>query len=907
MANLIDDISSDSLNAETIPFSFDEIYNELKNRLKRKGYDLSEGSNTSMLVDIMAYLVSMLNANTAVNINETLLAYANKTDNIIADARNLGYEIRKSTSYIYELNITVGPGTVIIPQYTQFEANGHNYYYIGEKLVFKDLPEAKEITIRVKEGTLYRSSENPETLEVTIGKTIIDNVETTQYYIDLPYTNIEDDGIFVQVSYYDENGIYHDHEVFTQADEMIYDVDSNHKNKYIRIDNNEYGTPRIYFKYANMGYGLPVGSKVYITLLETSGENGSAGDISDPKIFKCSIPGVAVSKVKLVQEGQPAESNESIKENAPKYYNSNNRLVTVNDYVAACERDARVKKAIVWGGEDEFPVSPGHIWFSFFPSTYTHTFTYDKDSDSWNRNDSTNIISYGSSNDELRTQQINFFTANYISNSEIRYKNYNSNGTLQAKGVWDKLDEIKVPTLEYHHRNPIYCEMSYTIEILKYLLTEDKDKIHEEIFTIIDNCFTGKNESVNFETFDTEYFLASIIKRIDKRITDISGFNIFQKNRLVLNSKTVCSEQVDSGCLDQYIPLAAPYEAYFDENGYLLIDKLPSIDTPDFISYMGEQGNDLYVDWSKIREDIANGIPQEEHKLIVAPVMCKQKDFKLITKDDIDKSRIQLKFKVHPDDCSQKEDKDFTYNGIKIKIFKDEVNDNEDGEIDLSCCTDLNNFTHSFYVDKKDPSIIHLSSDLNLKPGDEVKVDYDSCCGFYYVFNGVKRDILVHLFVDANESGFKNYMYGNTALSGTLSYLYTDDVMYLHTGGRDATPISEYYLTTEADINQKTSYIETYDTTPRSYLYTSDAMYMHSADSYYLTTNGYSVEDPNSVDIYTGSIVREINKLMYSRSPLKMDLFYRNRYLNLNYNSNNFALIKNVIPRLLKVKFNEVI
>lgn len=907
MANLIDEISSDALNAETIPFSFDEIYNELKNRLKSKGYDLSEGSNTSMLVDIMAYLVSMLNANTAININETLLAYANKTDNIIADARNLGYEIRKSTSYIYELNVVVGPGTVIIPQYMQFEANGHNFYYIGEKLVFKDLPDTKEITIRVKEGTLYRSSENPGTLEVTIGKTIIDNVETTQYYIDLPYTNIEDDGIFVQVSYYDENGIYHNREVFTQADEMIYDVDSNQKNKYIRIDNNEYGTPRIYFKYANMGFGLPIGSKVYITLLETSGENGSVGNIDDPTIFKCSVPGVTVSNAKLVQEGQPAESNESIKENAPKYYNSNNRLVTVNDYVTACERDARVKKAIVWGGEDEFPVSPGHIWFSFFPSTYTHTFTYNKDSDSWYRNNSKNILPYGSDNEELRAQQINYFIANYISNSEIRYKNYNSNGVLQAKGIWDKLDEIKVPTLEYHHRNPIYCEMSYTIEILKYLLTEDKDKIHEEIFTIIDDCFTGRNESVNFETFDTEYFLASIIKRIDKRITDISGFNIFQKNRLVLNSKTVCSEQLDSGCFDQYIPLAAPYEAYFDEKGYLLIDKLPNIDTPDFISYMGEQGNDLYVDWSEIREDIKNEIPQEEHKLIVAPVMQKQKDFKLLTKDDVEKSRIQLKFKVHPDDCTQKEDKDFTYNGIKIKITKDNIKDNEEREINLACCTDLNNFVNSFYVDKKDPSYIHLSSDLNLQPGDEVEVEYNACCGFYYVFNGVKRDILVHLFVDSNESGFKNYMYGNTALSGSLSYLYTDDAMYMHTGGRDASPISEYYLTTEADINQKTKYIETYDTTPRSYLYTSDAMYMHSADSYYLTTNGYSVEDPNSVDIYTGSIVREINKLMYSRSPLKADLFFRNRYLNLNYNSNNFALIKNVIPRLLEVKFNEVI
>jgi hypothetical protein len=659
-----------------------------------------------------------------------------------------------------------------------------------------------------------------------------------------------------------------------------------------------------------MGFGLPIGSKVYVTLLETSGEDGDAGSIDDPAVFSCSIPGVAITKATLVQAGQPAESNASIKENAPKYYNSNNRLVTSSDYVSACLRDARVKNAIVWGGEDEFPVSPGHIWFSFFPSAYTHTFTYNKSDDSWHRDDSNNFNTYGS--DNTSTDQINYFTANYISNSEIRCRDFNSNGTLQSKGIWDKLDDIKIPTLEYHHRNPIYCEMSYVIEILKYLLSEDKDKIHEEIFTIIDDCFTGENESVNFETFNTEYFLASIIKRIDKRITDISGFNISQTNRLVLNSKTVCSEQLDSGCIDQYIPLAVPYEAYFDEKGYLLIDKLPNIDTPDFIKYMGESGNDLYVDWSRIREDIANGITQEEHKLIIAPVMCKQKDTNVLSAGEIEKSQLQLRFKIHPDDCSQKEEADFTYNGIKVKIQRAIIDSvgwetGEIQEIDIPLCSDLNNFTQSFYIDKDDPTIIHLSSDLDLHMGDKVLVEYNACCGFYYVFNGIKRDILVHLFIDANESGFRNYMYGNTALASSMSYLYSEDVMYLHTGGRDANPINEYYLTTESDINQTTTYVETYDTTPRSYLYTSDAMYMHSADSYYLTTNGFSVEDPNSVDIYTGPIVREINKLMYSRSPLKLDLFYRNRYLNLNYNSNNFALIKNVIPRLLEVKFNEVI
>ena len=54
----------------------------------------------------MAYLVSMLNANTAVNINETILTLARKRNNVLMDARLLGYEILHKSSYVYRLLIT---------------------------------------------------------------------------------------------------------------------------------------------------------------------------------------------------------------------------------------------------------------------------------------------------------------------------------------------------------------------------------------------------------------------------------------------------------------------------------------------------------------------------------------------------------------------------------------------------------------------------------------------------------------------------------------------------------------------------------------------------------------------------------------------------------------------------------
>ena len=57
----------------TIPFNYDDIYSSVQQKFVDKGYDVQEGSNTMQLVSAMSYLVSMLNANTAINVNENLL------------------------------------------------------------------------------------------------------------------------------------------------------------------------------------------------------------------------------------------------------------------------------------------------------------------------------------------------------------------------------------------------------------------------------------------------------------------------------------------------------------------------------------------------------------------------------------------------------------------------------------------------------------------------------------------------------------------------------------------------------------------------------------------------------------------------------------------------------------------
>lgn len=64
---------------QTIPFTFEEIYKDLEKEFAKLGYDTPfEGSNTAQIITAMAYTISNLNLNTAVNINENLLTLARK-------------------------------------------------------------------------------------------------------------------------------------------------------------------------------------------------------------------------------------------------------------------------------------------------------------------------------------------------------------------------------------------------------------------------------------------------------------------------------------------------------------------------------------------------------------------------------------------------------------------------------------------------------------------------------------------------------------------------------------------------------------------------------------------------------------------------------------------------------------
>jgi len=576
---------------ETIPFNFDEVYKFVEDKFIEKGYDsIYEGSNTAQLITAMSYMVSMLNTNTAVNINELILPLARKRNNVLNDARILGYEISHISSYKYKLTLLMPEGNSRIPKYTEFKSGNYTYYYLDDDIEIQNATTIEERTkvIEVKEGILHKFNDEPDVLKITTGTINVDGENIPQYYIDIPYIDVEEDGLETFLTYYDENGMLISSEPWKKSDKFMIDKDSALDKEYIRLDNIELRTPRIYFTLAGVGQGIRVGTIVEINVLVSNGTKGEMLDIPSTDLD------AEIQKFELSRQGTTEESIESIKINAPMFHNSANRAVTKVDYTSICNRQSSILDSEVWGGDDEHPKIPGHIWFSFTPSNKVRNFTSDEFNTLFNLDDAYSLTNW------------------YLEDEEIRSTIYDSNGNLIQKGVFDVLDEYKIPTLEFHNRHPLYLDFEYTIQILKYNIKTSKSDINNDIFNVIDNYF--KNTTTGAEQFNFEYFHSSLEKRIDTDLSDITGFNNTVKTYLILNSKTIFAEKENKDNYECIVNFNIPFEKYFDGTD-LLPEYLPNLDTN-----LVDGTNNLYVDWTGLTENA------KDLTLIEAPIRFDTRD-----------------------------------------------------------------------------------------------------------------------------------------------------------------------------------------------------------------------------------------------------------------------------------------
>ena len=342
---------------------FDEIKTNLKTHLKSqesfKDYNF-EGSAMNTLLDVLSYNTHYNAIYGNMVSNEMFLDSAVKRDSVVSLAKHLGYTPRSATCSTARINVTVNnpsgsPATLTMPKGTVFRSrvSGTNYQFVNmsDTTITPTEGVYSFTNVDVKEGTL---------LNVSYTK---DSSANSQRFL-LEDNNIDITTLKVTV----QNSITDlTTATYTEASNIL-EIGSNSEVYF--IDAVEKGFYEVTFGDDILGKALSDGNIVtleYVVCNED--EPNGASDFT----LQTGIGGstnATITTVINAQNGGPRESIDSIKFNAPKYYSSQNRAVTAEDYkVILPKLYQNVDSMQVWGGEDNDPPVYGKVFLAIKPKT----------------------------------------------------------------------------------------------------------------------------------------------------------------------------------------------------------------------------------------------------------------------------------------------------------------------------------------------------------------------------------------------------------------------------------------------------------------------------------------------------------------------------------------------------------
>lgn len=343
----------------TASMDFDAIKSDLKKFLQFQNeftdYDF-EGSGLDALLNVLAYNTHYSTVYDNFAINEAFLDTASKRSSVISHASLINYIPRSYTSAEAKLNITVtytgGNGVTIpdiltIPAYTAFQTT------VSEKTY--SFYTKSDISVARNDGNQFVFEEVP----IYEGR-FVEQVGTFKgdYYqcFQLNNTRIDANSIVVKVDEQTELN------VFYRADDIL-QIDGNSKVYFLKM--NPDGSFQIQFGNGSIGQSLKNGDLVTISYLIC---NGSSVNGARQFVVADSFGAGASVQINCVQSatgGAEPEDTDSIRQNAPRIYTTQNRLVTENDYqytVASMFENARAVKA--WGGQKMNPPQYGKVYIS---------------------------------------------------------------------------------------------------------------------------------------------------------------------------------------------------------------------------------------------------------------------------------------------------------------------------------------------------------------------------------------------------------------------------------------------------------------------------------------------------------------------------------------------------------------
>lgn len=351
----------------------DSIKNFIKNKTDFKDYDF-DGSNLSMLIDILSYNTLYTSYNVNMASNELNLDTAVLRDNIVSISKRLGYTPSSYTSAKVKLNVNLsGVGDYDVVRLKRGSAlsavlNNKNYTFI--------LTDDTELSVKNRTNVSFENLEVVEGTEFVISYTVDESNDHQRFFIPNNFIDAET----VRVSVISDPTNTQEIE-YTRKDTIV-DVSNSDTVFFVEeVQDQKY---EIVFGDDVLGRKVRDGEVVKIRYVITHG--GEANNINNFK-FIGRIDGLKVEtntsttlgynnitwslsdETPRSDGGSEFESSRSIKYRAPRYYASQERAVTLSDYeslVAKIYPNADLVKVIA--GETLSSPQYGKVFIVIKPS-----------------------------------------------------------------------------------------------------------------------------------------------------------------------------------------------------------------------------------------------------------------------------------------------------------------------------------------------------------------------------------------------------------------------------------------------------------------------------------------------------------------------------------------------------------
>lgn len=347
--------------------NFEDIKASIKDYLRANSnfsdYDF-EGSNLSVIINLLAYNSYITAYNTNMVVNETFIDSATLRENVVSLARNIGYVPRskraaKATVSFYVSGISTNTDTISFQPGVIANGSVSDVNYIFS------IPE--KVTVAAKNGVSFGS------LEIYQGQYLenswlVNNSQPNQRYI-IPNDSVDTSTLRVTVKNTATDTTSTEYNLVDNilgitSTSNIYLIQETTDEKY-----------EILFGDGVFGKKLESGNVITASYIKTNGKDGNgvsdfrfAGNISDEDGATINTFFADLSTQVPSENGDEIEPVESVKYYAPRLYSSQHRAVTASDYEAILPTlYPNIQSVSAFGGEDLNPPQYGRVFIAAKP------------------------------------------------------------------------------------------------------------------------------------------------------------------------------------------------------------------------------------------------------------------------------------------------------------------------------------------------------------------------------------------------------------------------------------------------------------------------------------------------------------------------------------------------------------